>query len=168
MQDKFLDLAMEMVKAQAAIKPMSPLEIVQMTKEIADGLRGIGEPQAKAELVEAPKPQKPAVDPGKSIRADKVICIECGQEFGTLTKVHLATHGLTPDEYRQKWNLGRGRPLVAGKLLEQRKAKMQEMRLWERRGKAKDASATPAAPVEKKPRGRKPKAEAADEAYITE
>lgn len=154
MQDKYLDLAMEMVKAQASIKPMSPLEIVQMTREIADGLRGIGEPQAAP--TEAPKPRKPAVDPSKAIKADKVICIECGEEFGTLTKVHLATHGLTPDEYRQKWNLGRGTPLVAGRILEQRKAKMQEMRLWERRGKAKaPAEETP----EPKARGRKPRLE---------
>jgi predicted transcriptional regulator len=51
--------------------------------------------------------------PNKSIASDYIICLEDGKKFKSL-KRHLRTHyNLTPEQYREKWGLGRDYPMVA-------------------------------------------------------
>lgn len=55
----------------------------------------------------------PAVSIKKSVTPDYIVCLEDGKKFKSL-KRHLSTHyNLSPDEYRQKWNLPRDYPMVA-------------------------------------------------------
>ena len=77
--------------------------------------------------------REPPVDPKKAIREKSVICLECGKKFKVLTKKHLATHGLTPAEYKDKWGFKKTQALVDKSLARARKNKMQEMQLWKRR-----------------------------------
>ncbi len=61
---------------------------------------------------EAPKPE-PAISVRRSIKKDRIFCIECGKGHKTL-KRHLRTaHDLTVDEYRERWNLSFDYPIVA-------------------------------------------------------
>ncbi|TIP87963.1 MAG: hypothetical protein E5X60_28810, partial [Mesorhizobium sp.] len=47
------------------------------------------------------------------VRADYIICLEDGKKFKSL-KRHIGVHyNLSPDEYRQKWNLPADYPMVA-------------------------------------------------------
>jgi predicted transcriptional regulator len=55
----------------------------------------------------------PAVAIKKSVTPDYIVCLEDGLKFKSL-KRHLAgAHGLTPKEYRTKWDLPRDYPIVA-------------------------------------------------------
>lgn len=55
----------------------------------------------------------PAVPIRKSISGDRITCLECGTTMKMLRR-HLANdHGLTPDEYRAKWDLPADYPVVA-------------------------------------------------------
>ena len=55
----------------------------------------------------------PAVSIRSSVKADAVTCLECGFK-GKMLKRHLSTdHGLTPAEYKARWNLASDHPLVA-------------------------------------------------------
>lgn len=57
--------------------------------------------------------QRPAVDPDQSVFEDYIICLEDGRKFKSL-KRHLMSHyGLTPEQYREKWNLDFNYPMVA-------------------------------------------------------
>lgn len=57
--------------------------------------------------------QKPAVPIEKSITPDFIICLEDGKKFKSL-KRHIRTHfNLSPEEYREKWNLPHNYPMVA-------------------------------------------------------
>ncbi len=57
--------------------------------------------------------QKPAVNPKKSVTDAYIICLEDGKQFKSL-KRHIMTHyGLTPEQYREKWDLDAGYPMVA-------------------------------------------------------
>lgn len=57
--------------------------------------------------------QAPAVAIAKSISQDFLICLEDGKKFKSL-KRHLRTHyNLSPEEYREKWNLPIDYPMVA-------------------------------------------------------
>ena len=124
MQDS-LKQALEIVKAQAGVRVMSAEEMVSMLKTIADSISNVGREEVKEE--------QPSVDPKKAIREKSIVCLECGRSFKVLTKKHLASHGLTPDEYREKWGYKKGTALVAKGLARERRKKMNSMKLWEKR-----------------------------------
>ena len=75
-----------------------------------------------------------------SIREKSVVCLECGRVCRVLTKRHLALHGLTPDMYRLKWEIGQDTPLMCYELLDLRKSRMNDMKLWIRGRKSKKAN----------------------------
>jgi predicted transcriptional regulator len=56
---------------------------------------------------------EPAVPVRRSVRADRIVCLEDGKSFKAL-KRHLRTeHGMTPEQYRSKWGLPADYPMVA-------------------------------------------------------
>jgi predicted transcriptional regulator len=63
---------------------------------------------------EQPKePLVPAVSIKKSVQPDYIVCLEDGKRFKSL-KRHLRTKfDMTPEQYRQKWDLPRDYPMVA-------------------------------------------------------
>ena len=77
--------------------------------------------------------QKPAVAINKSIMPDYIICLEDGKEFKSL-KRHLRTHySLSPEEYREKWNLPHDYPMVAPNYARARSELAKKMGLGTRR-----------------------------------
>jgi predicted transcriptional regulator len=132
--DDFLKEALEIVKAQASVRNMSEEEITSMVRRLADDIRGLmssGLAQAAPEEAGA----TPAVDPKKAVRERSIICLESGKSFKILTKKHLAKFGLTPEGYREKWGYPKNMPLVCKELQRERRKKMKEMKLWEKRVK---------------------------------
>ena len=67
-----------------------------------------------------------------SIRENSIICLECGKICRVLTWRHLTLHGHTAHTYRMKWHLEENVPLMCTSLLQSRKKRMKEMKLWER------------------------------------
>jgi len=62
---------------------------------------------------EKPARRTPAVSVKSSVTKAFLICLECGKKQKTL-KRHLKTgHGLTPDEYRDRYGLKPDYPMVA-------------------------------------------------------
>jgi predicted transcriptional regulator len=132
--DQYVKKALEIAKAQAGVRNMTEEEIASLVQAIADQLRNV---QTHVEEKRGQGRQKPAVDPRKSsIREKSVICLECGQAFKILSKRHLATHGMTPQDYKAKWGLKKNQSLVAKSLSRQRRKKMQEIQLWKKQKNA--------------------------------
>ena len=129
--DDSLKEALEIVKAQASVRNMTEEEITSMVKKVAEGIRSLSDGTAMTEEGAI----MPAVEPKKAIKEKSVSCLECGKVFKILTKKHLATHGLTADEYRAKYGYKKGTPLVSKSLQRERRAKMKDMKLWEKRKK---------------------------------
>jgi predicted transcriptional regulator len=127
--DDFLKEALDIVKAQATVRTMTEDEILSMVRSLCKGIRSIGESTAEDEEVVT----APTMDPKKAIREKSIICLESGKTFKVLTKRHLAKFGLTPDEYREKWGYAKKLPLVCKELQRQRRNKMKDMKLWEKR-----------------------------------
>jgi len=132
--EEYVQQALDIVKAQASVRNMTEEEITSMVRSLSQQLKGIVD--GNGDQAEEQKPQEPAVDPKKAIREKAVVCLECGKKFKVLTKKHLATHGLTPEEYKEKWGFKKNQSLIAKELARQRKQKMQEMQLWKRRKNA--------------------------------
>jgi len=59
-----------------------------------------------------PEASTPAVDPERSVFPDHIVCLEDGKKFKTM-RLHLSTHGLTPQQYRTKWGLSVDYPMMA-------------------------------------------------------
>ena len=131
--DEYVKEALDVVKAQAGVRNMTEDEITSMVQSIADRLRGV---ESHVESEQGRGQQEPAVDPKKAIREKSVICLECGKSFKILSKRHLAQHGLTPQEYKEKWGFKKNQSLVAKALSRQRRKKMQEIQLWKKRKNA--------------------------------
>lgn len=70
---------------------------------------------------EAPAPA-PAVNPKRSVFPDYIVCLEDGKKFKSLKRHLNVHHGLTPDEYREKWGLKADYPMVAPNYATQRSA----------------------------------------------
>ena len=128
--EDYLKQAIEIVKAQAYVRNMNEEEITSMIKALAGSIRGVADGLTSAVETE------PAIDPKNAIRERSVICCECGKSFKVLTKGHLASHGLTPEQYREKFGYKKGTSLVAKSLARDRRKTMQGMKLWEKRKKA--------------------------------
>lgn len=126
--DDLLKEALGIVKAQASVRTMTEDDMLAMVHRLAEGIRNISEgitPDAE----EAPV----AIDPRKAIKEKSITCVECGKVFKLISKKHLATHGLTPETYREKCGYKKGTPLVCKGLQRERRKKMKDMKLWERR-----------------------------------
>ena len=65
-----------------------------------------------AEAVPEAEVLVPVVPIRKSVTPGFLICLDDGKKFKSL-KRHLASHGMTPDQYRTKWNLPKDYPMVA-------------------------------------------------------
>ena len=129
--DDFLKEALDIVKAQASVRVMSDEEIVAMVRRLSNSLRALSEGEACPDEAIA----EVQSDPRKSIKEKSISCLECGKTFKILTRKHLATHGLDAVSYREKWNLKKDTPLVCKGLQRERRKKMKDMRLWEKRRK---------------------------------
>lgn len=129
--DDFLKEALDIVKAQASVRVISDEEIVGMVRRLSSSLRDI----AEGETCQDEAAIEVQGDPRKSIKEKSISCLECGKTFKILTRKHLATHGLDAASYREKWNMKKDTPLVCKGLQRERRKKMKDMRLWEKRRK---------------------------------
>jgi MucR family transcriptional regulator, transcriptional regulator of exopolysaccharide biosynthesis len=80
-------------------------------------------------------PPTPAVSIRKSVTPDYLICLEDGKRFKSLRR-HLATLGMTPDQYRAKWSLPPTYPMVAPNYAAQRSDLAKKLGLGQLRGKS--------------------------------
>ncbi|QJB57909.1 MucR family transcriptional regulator [Pseudodesulfovibrio sp. zrk46] len=129
--EDYLKEALEIVKAQASVRTMTEDEITSMVQKLAAGIKSIAEGGSISVEEEA------VIEPSKAIREKSILCCVCGKSFKILTKKHLASHGLTADEYREKYGYKKKMPLVCKSLQRERRKKMKEMKLWTKRGKNK-------------------------------
>jgi predicted transcriptional regulator len=80
---------------------------------------------------------RPFVSIKKSVQHDHITCLEDGFQGKTL-KRHLQTaHGLTPRQYREKWQLPKDYPIVAPAYSEQRSKMAKQLGLGRKAAAAK-------------------------------
>jgi predicted transcriptional regulator len=180
---KLLDIAAEIIQAQASVGQMSAEQIEQSLIKTFSTLQKMQRAEEKGILldkvtgedvpVEEAAPQKK--EPRESIQDDRIVCLECGTEMRQLTTKHLSSHSLTPRDYKKKWGFSLKQPLSARSLTKAR-SKAAKKRglpenlvkfLEERKQKKVESSSAGAAPpaaaeqkearvtVKRRPRARK-------------
>lgn len=61
----------------------------------------------------ASEKSKPAISIAKSVNDDFIVCLEDGKKLKMLKRYLRSNFGLSPEEYRKKWNLPADYPMVA-------------------------------------------------------
>ncbi len=109
-REMLMELTAEVVAAYVSNNSVPAGELPALIADVHSALGRMDAPVAPVPVVEK---QKPAVNPKRSIHDDYIICLEDGKKFKSL-KRHLMTHyGLTPEQYREKWELDATYPMVA-------------------------------------------------------
>jgi predicted transcriptional regulator len=125
----FIDLTAEIVSAYVGNNTTPAAELPSLIGQIHAALVRVSEGQAPA----APAPQKPAVPVKKSLTAEYIVCLEDGKKFKSLKRHLRSKYNMTPEQYRDKWNLPADYPMVAPNYAVTRSALAKKMGLGQAR-----------------------------------
>jgi predicted transcriptional regulator len=138
MSKSLVEMTAEIIQSQISSKQMSTDEIKAALNETFQTLKSLQESEGGKIEAEAEE-SNPVMDPKKSIQRNKVVCLECGQEFKMLSPKHLKSHSLSPKEYRKKHGFTARQPLCAKALSERRSMSGKERGLPDNLRKAIEA-----------------------------
>ena len=114
--EMLITLTSDIVAAHVSNNNVAVEDVPTLITTVYGALAGLGNA--------APEPEKmpePAVSIRSSVKPDHIVCLEDGKKLNML-KRHLSTyHGMTPDEYRARWNLPADYPMVAPNSAEKRR-----------------------------------------------
>jgi predicted transcriptional regulator len=139
-----VSLSADIVAAYVSRNSVTPSGLPALIESVHSALTSLGAVEAvpEAEVL------VPAVPIRKSITPGFLICLDDGKKFKSLRR-HLGSLGMTPEQYRIKWNLPKDYPMTAPDYAAKRSVLAKSIGLGQRR---KDAG-------KRKP-GRTSKAEA--------
>jgi predicted transcriptional regulator len=124
-----LGLTSQIVSAHVSHNTVAPDALPSLIQEVYRTLVNIGKQPAQAE-----KPT-PAVPIKQSVRQDRIICLEDGKSFSMLKRHLMTDHKLTPQQYREKWDLPRDYPMVAPNYAQTRSALAKKIGLGRKGGR---------------------------------
>lgn len=102
-----LGLTAQIVSAHVSNNSVATDALPALIQDVYRTLAGVGREPA------VPARPQPAVPPKRSVFADYIICLEDGKKLKML-KRHLKTaYNMTPEQYRERWDLGADYPMVA-------------------------------------------------------
>jgi predicted transcriptional regulator len=127
----YIELAADIVSAFVSNNAVSASDLPSLINEVHSALL-----RTVTGVVEMPvEAPKPAVPVKKSVTPDFIVCLEDGKKFKSL-KRHLRTqYNMTPEQYREKWNLPADYPMVAPNYAEARSKLAKQMGLGQQRRK---------------------------------
>jgi predicted transcriptional regulator len=123
------ELTARIVSAFVSRNPIPTSDLPDLIINVFDAVKnrtGQQEPE--------PEPQEPAIPIRRSVKPDSITCLECGKGFKSLKRHIRVEHQLDPQEYRAKWGLNKGYPMVAPNYAEARSKLAREMGLGRKPG----------------------------------
>src|SRR3954451_21089479 len=144
----YIELAADIVSAYVSNNSLPTSELPALLSSIHMALTSATKGQ-----IEEPKPAlAPAVSVKKSVTPDYLVCLDDGKKFKSLKRHLRTTYGMTPEQYRAKWDLPRDYPMVAPNYAKARSELVKTMGLGQHRAAAKAAATSEkvTAPARKK------------------
>lgn len=115
------------ISAYIAANAVSHGELRDLIDDVSKALA-----QSRSRLIKNPKP-RPCVPVSESVTSDYIVCLEDGRKLKSLKRHLRVRYGLTPDEYRDKWDLPISYPMVAPSYTKLRSTLAHSMRLGHKR-----------------------------------
>ncbi|TPN79995.1 MucR family transcriptional regulator [Mesorhizobium sp. B1-1-2] len=116
MDAKLIELTASIVSAYVGNNPVPATQLPELIASVDAAVRRLG-----GQVPDVEGAPVPAVNPKRSVFPDHIICLDDGKRFKSL-KRHIATLGMTADQYRAKWGLGADYPMVAPNYSQKRSA----------------------------------------------
>ena len=127
--ETLITLTSDIVAAHVSNNNVQVGDVPSLISNVYAALAGLGDARQEQEA-----PPEPAVSIRASVKPDYIVCLEDGKKLKML-KRHLMTHyNMTPDEYRQRWNLPADYPMVAPNYAEKRRELAKKIGLGRKPG----------------------------------
>jgi predicted transcriptional regulator len=122
--ETLVTLTADIVAAHVSNNSVAISDIPLVIRSVHDALAGLAsgsEPE--------PEPQQPAVSVRASVKPDYIVCLEDGKKLKMMRRHLMTRYGMTPEDYRAKWNLPKDYPMVAPNYAEKRRALAKQIGL---------------------------------------
>ena len=114
-------LMAKIVRSYVRHHKLGPDQLSDLITSAHQTIGQLGRPPAPEEVL------TPTVSVRRSVHRDYVICLDCGHRAKTLTRHIAARHGLSGDEYRQRWGLRSSHLLTCPAYSERRSTLAKEL-----------------------------------------
>ncbi len=108
-QKNLQKLTAQIIAAYVQNHQVSPAQLPELIKQVHQTFAGLQD----QETVTLNANHPPAVSIQDSVSDNYMTCLEDGLKFRSLKRHLKASHGLTPEQYREKWQLPASYPMVA-------------------------------------------------------
>ena len=134
-REMLITLAADIVTAHVANNSVQVSDVPVLIETVYGALAKLGgEPMEEVKL-------EPAVSVRASVKPDQLVCLDCGKKMKMLKRHLMTDHGITPEDYRERWNLPADYPMVAPNYAETRRELAKKIGLGrkpgQRRGRRK-------------------------------
>jgi predicted transcriptional regulator len=107
-QNGLIGMTVEIVSSYVANNSLQAAALPDLIRSVHAAILGLTE-----ETEAPPAPAEPAVAISKSVTPDHIVCLEDGRKLKMLKRYLRTRFDMTPEEYREKWNLPADYPMVA-------------------------------------------------------
>ncbi|WP_126171922.1 MucR family transcriptional regulator [Altericroceibacterium xinjiangense] len=139
MTETLITLTSDIVAAHVSNNNVAVEDVPSLISNVYGALSGLGTNEPEEERPE------PAVSVRSSVKNDHLVCLEDGKKMKMLKRHIMTDHGMTPAEYRARWNLPADYPMVAPDYAEKRRDLAKKIGLGrkpgQKRGRPKKAVA---------------------------
>jgi predicted transcriptional regulator len=114
--EQVITLTADIVSAHVSNNRVAVNDLPELIRQVHTALVSLG----AAPVEEAPLRPEPVVSIRASVKPEHLVCLACGQK-NKMMRRHLAVaHGMTPEQYREAYDLPKTYPTVAPNYSEQR------------------------------------------------
>ena len=129
MSETLITLTSDIVAAHVANNNVEVSDVPTLIQTVYSALAGLGgEEQPKEERPE------PAVSVRASVKPDYIVCLEDGKKLKMLKRYLRTNYDMSPEEYRQRWDLPSDYPMVAPNYAEKRRELAKQIGLGRKPG----------------------------------
>lgn len=125
----YIELAADIVSAYVSNNSIAPSDLPALIGDVHAALLRVSAGPAMI----AAEPLKPAVSARRSVHEDYLICLEDGKRFKSLKRHLRSQYNMSPEQYREKWNLPADYPMVAPNYAKARSQLARDMGLGQKR-----------------------------------
>ena len=129
MSETLITLTSDIVAAHVANNNVEVSDVPTLIQTVYSALAGLGgEEQPKEERPE------PVVSVRASVKPDYIVCLEDGKKLKMLKRYLRTNYDMSPEEYRQRWDLPSDYPMVAPNYAEKRRELAKQIGLGRKPG----------------------------------
>lgn len=122
-KQSILELTTEIVSAHVSNNVVNAEHLPDLIRQVHQALSSVCKVNVEPEKLQ------PVVPVKRSVFPDYIICLEDGKKLKMLKRHIQSAYGLTPEQYRERWNLPPDYPMVAPNYAERRSNLAREIGL---------------------------------------